>query len=100
MFATADMVAEYIGSSKTTILSRVKEFYGSFREAIVQIRGSYINDTINGSSVIANMLHSKLDEIYNVVGIREKTFPNLINPLTKAQLRIDYFIDEISLAIE
>ncbi|MEM5592911.1 hypothetical protein AAHH67_16095 [Niallia circulans] len=96
---TALIIAEKLNTSHTTVIERAKEFYGSFREMIVAITGTYLVIE-DDKSYTSNYLFMLIDNLYKIQGIREKTFPDLINPFTKAFLRIDYFINELPLAIE
>lgn len=67
------------------------------------ISNFYINLGFNYSkknSRTANALFNLIDKEYNITGIREKTFTTLINPKTKAKLKIDYYIPDIQIALE
>lgn len=96
---SALVVANILNTSHTMIISRAKDYYGSYREMIISLRGTYLV-LEDDKSYTANSLFSMIDSIYNVIGIREKTFSDLTNPKTKANLRIDYFLPNIPLAVE
>lgn len=96
---TAGFIASLLNTSHTTILARSKEKYGSYREMIITVRGTYVVIE-DDKSYSANTLFSLIDQYYEIQGIREKTFPNLYNPKTKTQLRVDYYIPNVPLAIE
>ncbi|WP_182101630.1 hypothetical protein [Niallia taxi] len=94
-----NVVADSLNTSMTTILSRAKDKYGSYRDMIIAVRGTYLN-TNDEQSLTANALFQMIDEIYGLIGIREKTFDDLVNPVTGWKLRYDYYLPEASLLIE
>lgn len=96
---TAQGIADILGTSKTTVVTRVKAKYGSFRSMVEEVRGKYLDSTRNGVGHTASILFNALDDLgFN--GTREKTFDDLRNPETIVLLRIDYFVEELGLAVE
>lgn len=96
---TVQGICDLLGTSKTTVLTRAKENYGSFRKMVKELRGKYLDSTKNGIGFTASMLFNLLDDMgFN--GSREYTFDDLRNPDTNVLLRLDYFIEDMPLAIE
>ncbi|MGZ9868236.1 hypothetical protein ACU3L3_07415 [Priestia endophytica] len=96
---SAKNVADYLNTSHTTVLTRAKEKYGSYRQMVENIRGVY--DVMEqDKSFTANTLFNLIDRIYKVKGTREKVFSDLTNPVTGAHLRLDYYLKDIPLGIE
>jgi len=93
------MMADKLNTSPSTVHARANEKYGSYKDMIIALRGRFIN-TDDARSLTANSLFKMIEEMYGIEGNYEKEFNDLINPLTSNNLRIDFFVEELPLAIE
>lgn len=96
---TVNIVADELGTSRTTVLSRAKEHYGCFRTMVRVLRGAYKDSVLKGHGKTAEYLFDLLDSS-GFKGVREFTFKDLINPKTGYPLRFDYVIEDLPLVIE
>lgn len=96
---TINVVADSLGTSRTTVLSRAKESYGDFRTMVRELRGNYKDSVLKGHGKTAEFLFDMIDSL-GFKGTREFTFIDCNNPKTGYPLRFDYFIDNVPLAIE